>query len=271
MSSTRGSKRRRVGASDAAAAASSAKALVDSGHAERLRAGLQETRINDGFDELPANIKIRVCLRSGGSPDDASSSTTSAATALVKVAPNVAAALSRPLANMLVGPMASVSPDGVLTLGADCGVNAEALQAVVDYMYSGTLELLPATTFEVLSATNFLELEVAKGLCVTFLCDSLRPETALSMVAAGAHFNSPKLEEGAHAFVTEHFEDVSKHGEFLAQAPAEARSLVRLDTLRVPGEMAVLDAVARWADSDAPNREAAYAEMFEDADAVRLS
>ena len=39
-------------------------------------------------------------------------------------------------------------------------------------------------------------------------------------------------------------------------ASSEVRSLVQLDTLRVPGEMAVIDAVARWADNDVPNWEA---------------
>ena len=43
-----------------------AEVLVDAGHAERLRAGLQQTWSNDGFDDLPAKIKIRVCVRSGG-------------------------------------------------------------------------------------------------------------------------------------------------------------------------------------------------------------
>ena len=109
------------------------------------------------------------------------------------------------LANMLVGPMASVSADGVLTLGADCGTNAEALRVVVSYMYTGTLELQASTTFDVLSATNFLELDVAKGLCVSFLCDSLRPETASSTMAAGAHYSSAELENGARGFVAEHF------------------------------------------------------------------
>ena len=205
MPATRGSKRRRASSSDAAAAtALPTEVMVDSGHAERLRSGLQETWSNDGFDDLPAKVKIRVCEHAGGESQEAAAAA-SAATVVVKVAPNVAAALSRPLANMLVGPMASVSADGVLTLGADCGTNAEALRVVVSYMYTGTLELQASTTFDVLSATNFLELDVAKGLCVSFLCDSLRPETASSTMAAGAHYSSAELENGARGFVAEHF------------------------------------------------------------------
>ena len=42
---------------------------------------------------------------------------------------------------------------------------------------------------------------MAKGLCVSFICDSLRPETALRMVAAGAHYDSAELEEGARGFI----------------------------------------------------------------------
>ena len=55
--------RRCVGASDAAADADAlpVKLLVDAGHAERLRAGLQQTWSNNRFDGLPAKIKIRVC------------------------------------------------------------------------------------------------------------------------------------------------------------------------------------------------------------------
>ena len=67
------------------------------------------------------------------------------------------------------------------------------------------------------------------------------------------------------------FEQVSALDDYRTLLPAVMWSLVRLDTLCVSSETVVIEAVARWADNDAPNREATYAEMFADPDAVRLS
>ena len=128
---------------------------------------MQRARRDDAYDELPLRIKLRVYAEVEA--DEASSSAAAAAeptAVLVKVDVAVAAALSRPLAKMLVGPMASLDRESnVLSLGQGCGLNPAALRSVVEFMYTGQLELTAHTTFDVLSATNFLELDSAKALC----------------------------------------------------------------------------------------------------------
>ena len=239
--------------------------LFDAGHTEKLRAALEASWRADELGDLPGNIKLRLCLGPGDAPSPAG------ATVVFKVGASVAEGLSRPLAKMLVGPMASVSADSVLSLGADCGIKAEALRAVVEYMYTGRLELTAETAFDVLAATNFLELEAAKGLCVDFLRASLRPENALGMIRAGEQYDSAELAKDGRDFAAANFGEVAALDDFLALPAAEIGILVRLDTLVVSDEMAVHTALTRWVDHGGGSREGVYAKCFADASAVRLS
>ena len=69
----------------------------------------------------------------------------------------VAASVSRPLQRMIAGSSGSaggLTPsvvDGVLTLPADSGVDAASLRTLVDFVYSGELELTPGTAWALLS------------------------------------------------------------------------------------------------------------------------
>ena len=207
MPATRGTKRRRCGgasadspAAAAAAAASATEILINPGHAEALLKGLERARCDDDLDNLPLRIKLQV----------------QASSIVIKVSVEMAVALSRPLAKMLVGPMASLGKDNVLSLGLECGCNPVALLSVANYMYTGRLELTEHSTFDVLSATNFLELDGAKELCAAFLSEKLSPVNALGMANAAVRFGCAELLEAARCYVNSHFAKIAEQAEFLA-------------------------------------------------------
>ena len=100
----------------------------------------------------------------------------------VKVHKVVAAAMSRPLAQMLTGKMECVK-DGVLTLEEGC-VDPAALESVTGFFYTGKLEITEATAWVLLKTLNYLEMEPAKALFVEFLGNKLSAENALENINA---------------------------------------------------------------------------------------
>ena len=241
----------RWGISASSSANIATERLSDPSHAETVLKGLERLWRNGVLCDLTLR-----CCSDAEEPVE------------VEVHSAVVAAVSAPLERMLVGPMASVE-EGVLTLGP--GVDGDSLRSVVEFMYTGELELTETTTFSVLEATEYLDVVGAKSLCAGLLSENLSPENALGMVAAADRFGCPELLTEARGYVAENFEAVSQQPEFLSLSKEEVRSILELDTLRVSGEMVVLEALVRWTDHAKAEREAAFGAMFGSKDVVRLS
>jgi hypothetical protein len=250
MPATRSSKNRKL---DAASSSSDADAAVerlsDPDHADVLLAGLDRLRLEGKFTD----VTLRVPSASGGG------------VVAIEAHANVLCALSPPLESMLLGPMAS--KDGNVELPS---LKAEAVSSLVDYVYTGELELKQDTAWEVLEAADFLGLGDAKALCAGVLAKKLTPETALGAVEAAGVYHSAELSSEATAYAKEHFERLSEGEEWLALSVERVRALVVDDDLRVSSELKVVEALARWAKHKPAERTDAFAALFLDAEAVRL-
>ena len=162
---------------------------------------------------------------------------------------------------------------GVLTLQADAelsNVGPEALKAVVEYMYTGRLELTRDTMWGVMSAANYLELGGALGLCASFLESQMCAENVLDIARAGEEMNCVELRAEALGYTASHFEEVCGEESFLELREEEMREILGMDDLVVCEEWAVYESLTRWVDADA-TREAIFAELFGDVEVVRLS
>ena len=160
MPRSRASKRRRTASASAAADATPAEVLVDPDHATTQQSGLEQLwRARSLGRALPAVL----VLRSGDGAE-------------VLAGAEVAAALSRPIQRMVAGSLASVTKEGVVSLP---NVEGAVLRAVVEYMYTGRLELTRDTMWGVMSAANYLELGGALGLCASFLESQMCAENVL--------------------------------------------------------------------------------------------
>ena len=241
--------------------------LKDPTHSVTLMLGLARDLREHGASNaaIPAVVMLRAFDLEGGAAQQ------------IPVHSAVAASVSRPLQRMIAGSsgraggLASSVVGGVLTLPTDSGVDAASLRTLVDFMYSGELELTPSTAWALLSTSNFLELDSAKKLCEPFLSEQVSVDNVLDMLQAAGRFGCLELERTALDFVAYHFTEVVALDDFLTLSKDEVLSIARLDSLRVLNEVGVLNTLMRWADHAKPDREAAFGEFFADLEAVRLS
>ncbi|CAH8843515.1 unnamed protein product, partial [Trichobilharzia szidati] len=125
-------------------------------------------------------------------------------------------------------------------------VDPYALKALINYIYTGHLDLREETVGDLLAAACFLQITEASQACERFLTKRLDATNCLSMSRLSEQYGCHLLRKRSTKFVLEHFSDVSQQPDFLNLTFKELVTLVSSDRLRVSNEATVFAACLRW-------------------------
>ncbi|XP_068176803.1 kelch-like protein 5 isoform X2 [Antennarius striatus] len=135
------------------------------------------------------------------------------------------------------------------------GVDPDALWVLVQYAYTGRLELREDTIESLLSASCLLQLSSVVQACCSFLMKQLHPSNCLGIRSYADAQGCHDLQRAAHAFTMEHFLDVVGGQEFLLLPVDEMERLLKSDDVNVPDEETVVTALLSWVGYDTTTRE----------------
>ncbi|KAK3918193.1 Kelch-like protein 5 [Frankliniella fusca] len=133
-------------------------------------------------------------------------------------------------------------------------VDGSALNALVQYCYTGRVELREDTVETLLATACLLQLPAVVTACCNFLKRQLHPSNCIGICLFADHHGCADLQQAAHAYTTEHFMEVVRNQEFLQLSPEEVSKLLASDDLNVPNEEAVFLALMGWLRHDPTNR-----------------
>ncbi|XP_064200439.1 kelch-like protein 5 isoform X4 [Anguilla rostrata] len=140
-------------------------------------------------------------------------------------------------------------------------VDPDALWALVQYAYSGRLELREETIESLLSASCLLQLPAVVQACCSFLAKQLHPSNCLGIRSFADAQGCVDLHGLAHDYTMggpsvpqEHFLEVVRNQEFLLLPPAEMEKLLSSDDMNVPDEETVVGALLAWVQHDVAQR-----------------
>ncbi|KAG5845270.1 hypothetical protein ANANG_G00137000 [Anguilla anguilla] len=140
-------------------------------------------------------------------------------------------------------------------------VDPDALWALVQYAYSGRLELREETIESLLSASCLLQLPAVVQACCSFLAKQLHPSNCLGIRSFADAQGCVDLQGLAHDYTMggpsvpqEHFLEVMRNQEFLLLPPAEMEKLLSSDDMNVPDEETVVGALLGWVQHDVAQR-----------------
>ncbi|KAK0152834.1 Kelch-like protein 5 [Merluccius polli] len=136
------------------------------------------------------------------------------------------------------------------------GVDPDALWMLVQYAYTGRLELREDTIESLLSASCLLQLSRVVQACCSFLVRQLHPSNCLGIRSYADAQGCSDLQSAAHSYTMEHFLEVMGGHEFLLLPIEEMARLLTSDDLNVPDEETVVTALLTWVRHDADAREA---------------
>ncbi|THD23368.1 Kelch protein 5 [Fasciola hepatica] len=125
-------------------------------------------------------------------------------------------------------------------------VEPHALHTLINYIYTGYLDLQEDTVEDILEAACFLQIVEASQACERYLIKRLHASNCLGMSRLGDQHGCHLLRKKAMKYALEHFTDVAQQPDFLNLSFDELTELLQSDHLRVPNEATVFASCLRW-------------------------
>jgi len=134
-----------------------------------------------------------------------------------------------------------------------------ALPALVEFAYTGKLELKGSTVVAIIRAANRLQMEVVERVAVDFLVGRLDAGNVLDAMALGAHLEAGaigrELQDKSRSWLSTNFHLVAAEPSFLQLPVAALAPLVESDDVATPEEF-IFAAVMAWVKEDEAGRKA---------------
>ncbi|XP_055836563.1 kelch-like protein 2 [Episyrphus balteatus] len=134
-------------------------------------------------------------------------------------------------------------------------LNGEILKSILDFIYTGTIELKSKTVPEIFSAARFFQMESLVLVCQQFMVQELDPSNCLGIALFAKQHDLNDLYETAFQFACTHFEKVSKMEEFLNLSEDQVVMMISNEELCVTSEKNVFLSLIKWIEHDKQNRE----------------
>ena len=132
----------------------------------------------------------------------------------------------------------------------------EALRLLVDFVYTGQLEISSRNTQALLSASALLHLEEARQACVEFLMRQLDPGNCLGIRGYADLHACEDLVSVCDRFFCDNFVAVVESEEYLSLAGGVLEKLLISDELNVDSEQQVYEAILSWVKHAVDSRQA---------------
>ena len=143
------------------------------------------------------------------------------------------------------------------------GVDADALDSLIRFAYTCSLEINEDNAQSLLAASNFLQMLRAREACCKFLQERLDCSNCLD-IADFAEFQScDELLEAALKFARRNFTEVSKNERFVQISFSRLKHFLGSHDLHLPeGEEAVFLALINWTKQSPTERQTCFAESL---------
>nr|CAD7445133.1 unnamed protein product [Timema bartmani] len=143
------------------------------------------------------------------------------------------------------------------------GVDSQALQLLVDYVYSSEVHVTEDNVQVLLPAANLLQLTDVRDACCDFLQAQLHPTNCLGIRAFADLHGCLDLLTHGETYIEQHFPEVVECEEFLTLSHQQVSKLICSDRLTVPSEEKVFECVIGWVHHDLHTRQVYLAELME--------
>ena len=133
-------------------------------------------------------------------------------------------------------------------------VDESSLEAVIDYIYTGKIDLNEGNYLQIMDTANQLELPVLVNSCCDFVLQNLDMENCLAVHALGEQYSCLSLSVQAEQHIFRYFAEVVETEDYLTLPFDRLSMYLQHDELSVPSEEAVFRAIVRWIEYDPDTR-----------------
>ncbi|KAK4882939.1 hypothetical protein RN001_006258 [Aquatica leii] len=141
-------------------------------------------------------------------------------------------------------------------------VNGDVLHALVNYCYTGTIEIREDNVETLLATACLMQLREVTEACSRFLAHQLHPSNCLGIAVFAEHQNCSSLLQEATAYTSQHFIQVIRNQEFLQLNVEQMAVLLASDDLNVSSEQQIFYALMSWINHDVLSRKPHIARLL---------
>ncbi|XP_062569949.1 kelch-like protein 40a [Saccostrea cucullata] len=143
------------------------------------------------------------------------------------------------------------------------GISKDAMESLLDYMYSGRLNLTNENVQNVFSASNFLEMLEVVDMCIEHISGALTLSNCLDVFFFAVYNYCEKLKLKSGNFILKKFPELAETEEFLSKI--EVTDLIWFlssDDIYVDREEYIFEYILKWIEFDPESRRRHFPKLF---------
>uniref|UniRef100_F7B7P7 BTB domain-containing protein n=1 Tax=Ciona intestinalis TaxID=7719 RepID=F7B7P7_CIOIN len=150
------------------------------------------------------------------------------------------------------------------------GVDAESVEKLVDFMYTGKININTKNVCDLLAVSDFLQMPSVRKLCIEYLLTTVSPQNCFTIQALADRFTIPKLTEKFNNFVLENYQQVVSGDQVKKLSKNYVIKLLQLTHDKVSSDL-VYTTVMNWVKFDLSSNESYLSEVIKFVDFYKLS
>jgi len=103
------------------------------------------------------------------------------------------------------------------------GAEDAAIQAIIEYFYEETIEINNHTVWDLLRASDYLQVDDVKEFCFEFLESNASVENAIHILTAADVYGKDCLSEQTYKFIRDNLEAITQTNDFLSLPKMELK------------------------------------------------
>ncbi|XP_040908881.1 kelch-like protein 10 [Toxotes jaculatrix] len=120
------------------------------------------------------------------------------------------------------------------------------MELIIEFAYTGSVAVTEDNAQDLMLAADLLNVMDVVQTCSDFIYEQLCPQNCIGIWQFTNTCLSSELRHKAYRYITDHFEEVLPHEEFLQLTAQELTELLDRDDLNVRRESTVFEAIIRW-------------------------
>ncbi|XP_078485850.1 ectoderm-neural cortex protein 1-like isoform X1 [Ciona intestinalis] len=150
------------------------------------------------------------------------------------------------------------------------GVDAESVEKLVDFMYTGKININTNNVCDLLAVSDFLQMPSVRKLCIEYLLTTVSPQNCFTIQALADRFTISQLTEKFNNFVVENYQEVFSGDQFKKLSKNYVIKLLQSTHDKVSSDL-VYTAVINWVNFDLSSNESYLSEVIKFVDFHEMS
>ena len=141
-------------------------------------------------------------------------------------------------------------------------VSAAAMESLLEFMYTGQIQIHFENVFELLEASNFLFVERVKKACCQFLESIVDMENCFTIHSIADAFSCDGLSDAITQYINQRFTELAKSEKFLKLGKDDIIKFLSSDDIQIENEENLLEIMVNWINYDLEPRKGCISELL---------